>query len=144
MSWTTGKWKSAKYNWYFAPSVQKEVTLASYRGWKVDLFWKFQAKKIVGRPRRTIHIDARPSRFDRKTMLCVRLDQRGVVYYELLKPGETVNTKRYQQRLSDLNRFLLVKRPKYSTCVWTCRFSRLFRTNQTKSETCHKKDHAGK
>jgi len=36
-----------------------------------------------------------------------------LVYYELLKPGETVNTKRYQQQLIDLNRSLLEKRPEY-------------------------------
>ena len=34
------------------------------------------------------------------------------VYYELLKLGETVNTKRYQQ-LIDLNHSLLKKRPEY-------------------------------
>jgi len=54
----------------------------------------------------------RPNRFGRKTMLCVWWDQKGVVYYELLKPGETVNTKRYQQ-LIDLNRSLLKKRLEY-------------------------------
>ena len=37
-------------------------------------------------------------------MLCVWWDQKGVVYYELLKPGEMVNTKRYQQQLIDLIR----------------------------------------
>jgi len=36
-----------------------------------------------------------------------------MIYYELLKPGETVNTKRYQQQLIDLNRSLLKKRPEY-------------------------------
>jgi len=46
-------------------------------------------------------------------MLCVWWDQKGVVYYELLKLGETVNTKRYQQQLIDLNRSLLKKRPEY-------------------------------
>ena len=56
---------------------------------------------------------ARPNRFGRKTMLCVWWDQKGVVYYELLKPNETVNTKRYQQQLFDLNRSLLEKRPEY-------------------------------
>jgi len=56
---------------------------------------------------------ARPNRFDRKTMLCVWWDQKNMVYYELLKPGETVNTKRYQQQLIDLNRSLLKKRPEY-------------------------------
>ena len=46
-------------------------------------------------------------------MLCVWWDQKGVVYYELLKPAETVNTKRYKQQLIDLNRSLLEKRPEY-------------------------------
>jgi len=56
---------------------------------------------------------ARPNRFGRKTMLCVWWNQKGVVYYESLKPSETVNTKRYQQQLIDLNRSLLEKRPEY-------------------------------
>jgi len=33
---------------------------------------------------------ARPNRYGRKTMLCIWWDQKGVIYYELLKPGETV------------------------------------------------------
>ena len=44
-------------------------------------------------------------------MLCVWWDQKGVVYYKLLKPGKTVNTKRYQQQLTDLNRFRVEKVP---------------------------------
>lgn len=56
---------------------------------------------------------ARPNRFGRKTMLCVWWDQEGVVYYELLKPGETVNAARYEQQLMDLNCALQEKRPKY-------------------------------
>jgi len=46
-------------------------------------------------------------------MLCVWWDQKGVVYYELLKSSETVYTKRYQQQLIDLNYSLLKKRPEY-------------------------------
>jgi len=38
---------------------------------------------------------------------------RRVIYYDLLKPGKTINTKRYQQQLIDLNRSLLKKRPEY-------------------------------
>ena len=45
-------------------------------------------------------------------MLCVWWDQKDVVYYELLKPSKTVNTKRYQQQLIDLNRSLLKKTTK--------------------------------
>ena len=40
-------------------------------------------------------------------------DQKGVIYYELLKPGETANTNRYQQQTIDLNRALQEKRPDY-------------------------------
>ena len=47
-------------------------------------------------------------------MLYVWWDQSGVVlvYYELLKPNETVNTQRYQQTI-ELSRALLQKRPEY-------------------------------
>ena len=39
-------------------------------------------------------------------------DQKGVIYYELLKPGETVNTNRCQRSI-DLNPALQEKRPDY-------------------------------
>ena len=54
------------------------------------------------------------NRFRRKTMLCVWWDQEGVIYYELLKPGETVNAHRYHhQQLIKLHRTLREKRPHY-------------------------------
>jgi len=56
---------------------------------------------------------ARPNRYGRKTMLCVWWDQKGVIYYELLKPGETVNTERYRQQMINLNQALCEKRPEY-------------------------------
>ena len=40
-------------------------------------------------------------------------DQKGVIYYELLKPGETVNTNRYQQQMIDLNQAPQEKQPYY-------------------------------
>ena len=40
---------------------------------------------------------------------CVWWDQKGVIYYELVKPGETVNTNRCQQQMIDLNRALQEK-----------------------------------
>lgn len=58
---------------------------------------------------------ARPNRFDKKTMLCVWWDQHGVLYYELLKPGETVNGQCYQQQLINLNRESLEKRPEWDS-----------------------------
>ena len=55
----------------------------------------------------------RPNRYGRKTMLCVWWDQKGVIYYELLKPGKTVNTERYRQQMIDLNQAFREKRPEY-------------------------------
>lgn len=57
---------------------------------------------------------AKPNRFGRKTMLCVWWDQDGVVYHELLKPGETVNTDRYRQQIINLNHALIQKRPEWA------------------------------
>jgi len=36
-----------------------------------------------------------------------------VIYYELLKSGETVNTERYRQQMINLNQALCKKRPEY-------------------------------
>ena len=61
---------------------------------------------------------AQPSTFpstpnrERKTMLCVWWEE-DVIYYELLKPGETVNAHRYHQQLIKLHRALHEKRPHY-------------------------------
>jgi len=52
---------------------------------------------------------SRPNRFGRKTV-CVWWDQEIVIYYELLKPGETVNAHRYYQQLIKLHRALREKR----------------------------------
>ncbi|GFT53144.1 mariner Mos1 transposase [Trichonephila clavipes] len=46
-------------------------------------------------------------------MLCIFWDREGPIYYELLKPGETVNTDRYKQQLLNLNDAILQKREKY-------------------------------
>ena len=56
---------------------------------------------------------SRSNRFGWKTMLCVWWDQESVIYYELLKPGETVNAHRYHQQLIKLHRALREKRPHY-------------------------------
>jgi len=54
-------------------------------------------------PRRDIH--------SKKVMLCVWWDMEGVLYYELLKPGETVTAERYAQQLTRLSEVLDAKRP---------------------------------
>lgn len=55
----------------------------------------------------------RPDRFGRKAMLCVFWDQRGIIWYDLLQSGETVNGERYQQQLTDLHDAIAEKRPEY-------------------------------
>lgn len=57
---------------------------------------------------------AKPNRFGEKRMLCVWWDQKGIVYYELLKKGETVDTVRYRQQIINLNHALIEKRPEWA------------------------------
>jgi hypothetical protein len=46
-------------------------------------------------------------------MLCIWWDQFGVIYYELLKPSETINGARYGLQLMRLSRALREKRSQY-------------------------------
>ncbi|GFY24230.1 mariner Mos1 transposase [Trichonephila clavipes] len=46
-------------------------------------------------------------------MLCIFWDQEGPIYYELLKPGGTVNTDLYKQQLFNLNDAILEKHEQY-------------------------------
>lgn len=49
-----------------------------------------------------------------KLLLCIWWDQRGVIYYELLKPKETITGDRYRLQLMRLSRAMKEKRPEYS------------------------------
>ena len=70
--------------------------IVSLLGMKSGFFWESQAQKIMGRLRYIIHIDRKTeSLWQEDDALCLVGPE--VVYYELLKPGETVNTKSYQQ-----------------------------------------------
>ena len=55
----------------------------------------------------------------KKALLCVWWDQKGAVYYTLLKPGETVTGDRYRQQLIKLNQALNRKRPEYNFVINT-------------------------
>ena len=48
-----------------------------------------------------------------KVILCIWWDQLGVVYYELLKPSETITGDRYRTQLMRLSQVLKEKRPQY-------------------------------
>ena len=63
----------------------------------------------MGNSRRIINIDCKAV----DGMLRVWWDQKSVIYYELLKPGEIVNTERYRQQMINLNQALCEKRSEY-------------------------------
>lgn len=53
----------------------------------------------------------KPNNFGKKVMLCIWWDIKGILYYELLEPGETVCANRYQEQLNRLSENLELKRP---------------------------------
>jgi len=55
----------------------------------------------------------RPNIHGSKIMLCIWWDQKGLVYYELLKTGDSITGDRYRLQLIRLSRALREKRPKY-------------------------------
>ena len=76
---------------YYDNPVNNKVA----RSWPVAAF---HAKE-----EREIHV--------KKVMLCVWWDQKGIIYYELLKPKQTVNANLYSQQLTRLSEALQIKRP---------------------------------
>lgn len=48
-------------------------------------------------------------------MLCLWLNPKGIVHYELLKPGETVDAHHYRQQLININQVLFEKHPEWDT-----------------------------
>jgi len=56
---------------------------------------------------------AKPNIHGSKLLLCIWWDQQGVIYYELLKPNETITGDRYRLQLMRLSRALKEKRPLY-------------------------------
>ena len=58
---------------------------------------------------------AKPNIHGAKVMLCIWWDQKGVLYYELLKPNEILNGERYRTQLIRLKRAIVEKRPEYAT-----------------------------
>ena len=67
--------------------------------------WGFPGHASISSPKQNIH--------GKKIMLCIWWDQLGVIYYELLQPGETITGDLYRRQLMRLNRALQEKRPQY-------------------------------
>lgn len=53
----------------------------------------------------------KPDTHCKKVMLCVWWDMKGILYYELLKPCETINAQRYSLQLRRLSEAIEKKRP---------------------------------
>lgn len=67
--------------------------------------WTDPGKPAKPTPKANIH--------GKKVLLCIWWDQKGVLYYELLKRGETVNGDRYKKQLTKLNQEVATKRPEW-------------------------------
>ena len=74
-----------------------------------------QAQKSCVKPGQPTKSTAKPNIHGAEVMLCILWDQKGVLYYELLKSGETINGERYLTQLIRLKRAIAKKRPEYST-----------------------------
>ena len=72
-------------------------------------------KEIICDTRPTSQINGKLNIHGAKEMFCIWWDQKGVLYYELLKPGETINGERYRTQLIRLKRAMAENRPEYAT-----------------------------
>ncbi|GFV29517.1 mariner Mos1 transposase [Trichonephila clavipes] len=71
-------------------------------------------RKSWGYPGHASTSTAKPNIHGSKVMLRIWWDHLGVVYYELLKPTETITGDRYRTQLMRLSRALKDKRPQYN------------------------------
>ncbi|GFX93718.1 mariner Mos1 transposase [Trichonephila clavipes] len=71
-------------------------------------------RKSWGYPGHASSSSAKPNIHGSKVLLSIGWDQLGVVYYELLKPTETITGDRYRTQLMRLSRALKDKRPQYN------------------------------
>lgn len=68
-------------------------------------------KKQWLNPGQTPHATPKPDLHRKKVMLCIWWDSQGVLYYELLPEGQTVNADRYSTQLIRLSEEIARKRP---------------------------------
>lgn len=70
-------------------------------------------RATYGYPGHASSSTGKPNIHGEKIMLCIWWDQLGVIYYELLKPNETITGALYRTQLMRLSRALREKRPQY-------------------------------
>ena len=80
-------------------------------------------KKSYVKPGQPAKSTAKPNIHGAKVMLCIWWDQKGVLYYELLKPSETINGGRFRTQLICLKTRLIAQTlPLLTTiCSGRCR-----------------------
>lgn len=68
--------------------------------------WVKSDESVVFTPKRNLH--------GRKVLLSIFWDQKGIIYYEILKNNERVDAKRYQLQLIKMRQALHEQRPEYA------------------------------
>jgi len=114
MNWTIGRWSDAKTHAKFCLPDKKEShsCIGLWQAMKSgSIFRILNARNLGLIPSNHQHLPQNQIASDGRRC-CVWWDQEGVIYYELLKPGETVNAHHYQQ-LIKLHRALREKRLHY-------------------------------
>lgn len=71
-------------------------------------------KKSYVKPGQPAKSTAKPNIHGAKVMLCIWWDQKGPLYYELLKSGQTITGDLYRTQLIRLKRAIIEKRPEYA------------------------------
>ena len=72
-------------------------------------------KKSYVKPGQPAKSTAKPNIHGSKVKFCISWDQKGALYYELLKPCETIKGERYRTQSIRLKRAIAEKRPEYAT-----------------------------
>ena len=110
-----GRWGSFFRLWTTASAEKRKGFL--YRIVTGDGNWIYYSnpkrKKSWGLSGHASTSSARTDIHAARVILCIWWDQVGVIYYELLKPNETITGKQYQKQLMRLSRALREKLPQY-------------------------------
>jgi len=117
---TERRWKAIFHLWTADSKKDNREKIFLHRIVTGDEKWisydNFKKKKYYAKPGQSLPSIStstlRPNIHGSKITLCI-WDQKGLVYYELLKPGDSIMGDRYRLQLIRLSRALRKKRPEY-------------------------------
>jgi [histone H3]-lysine36 N-dimethyltransferase SETMAR len=78
-------------------------------------FDNLKRKRSWTDPGKAPKLTPKPNIHGKKVLLCIWWDQKGILYYELLQPGQTVTADLYKDQLLKLNEAVVIKRPEWAT-----------------------------